>query len=266
MKLNIKLKFILIFKLIFVTLISAAQTKLQDSNSKIIIHQVTLGIGLTYFYYNQSQSSISPLNFKSFRGPSTFLEYKYKWNSDFFLLFNFKQAPGYINSGETLKVKNHNFNWKTYSLDFKSKLSSNNKVFLGRKIEYGIASGFLYHQAPILSLTEMNTAEIEYTNISVLNLGGFLDYQLNNKINTEVFFRYGHVFATRNITLTQPLLFDGSLGLQYHFNSNLAYGWYWYGQYQTYKYSHNDSNSNTKNIGKQTLLYSNMDLRLILKF
>lgn len=223
--------------------------------------------GMTYFDNKQTRSdSTDPFLFKSFTGPSIFLQLEKNLSANWDMMLSLKHAPGKVTSGDTMAVDNPAYYWDTYTLDFQYTRPGWIGVVQNRLIEFSLIGGTAVNIIPILTLSGSNTAFMDYVSMNMMNLGFNLSHQFTSRWYYEMFMRYDHPMSISRMKVSNPFIFDGSLGLVYRISKSVDLGWFWYGQYQTYEYAHEEPKVSSIATGKQTLLYSTMDIRLIFKF
>ncbi|MGZ3770233.1 MAG: hypothetical protein ACXVCR_08780 [Bdellovibrio sp.] len=229
---------------------------------------ISLGAGMTFLDYTQSRDNlITDLKFQSSRGPSVYLGYRYRFNINWDVLGTFKYSPGTITNGDSILIADKSYSWSAFSLESKYTPTRWSSLSLwNRRLSLFGQAGLAYNYVPLIVLVTNTTAQVQYASTQLILAGLGLDYFFKPGWKLEMFMHYDFLFNTQGASFTSPLIFDGSLGVVTDLSNRFDLGLFWYGQYQRYDYVLHDASTGIDAHGKQVLLYSNVDLRLIWKF
>lgn len=237
-------------------------------------NQISLGLGFNYLTYNKNQPDNSlDVSFRTLKGPAYFFEYWRKINNNWEFALNYKEAPGATSSSKDqgILVAEGLYSWRLITFD---SIYFPNNWSIKKESEYFFRSGFRlgiqYHMLPFLRFTgnAANELEIVTNNALMGALGYQAEYEPSPDWRFEFFMRYQYPFSTGSkFKISPSLAFDGSVGGQYNFHKiNTAVGIFWYGQYHKYRTNEIDALLMAPSQSQQTLLFSNVELRLIYKF
>lgn len=230
-------------------------------------NKAVIALGGTYFDFKQEHSSYTePLAFSSFELPSIFAQFEKNLSFNFDIMASYKSAPGKIQDGSNVSLLKHDYRWDTMALDIQYTRSGWIRALKNRLIEFSLLGGVAIDTYPILTVSGLSAASFEYVKLTTLNLGVHFSHQLTKRWYYEFFIRYDYLLSTSNIEVENEFIFDGSAGIIYALKKKLDLGWFWYGKYQTNNYTHYEKELSANAIGRESLFYSTMDLRLIYKF
>lgn len=102
--------------------------------------------------------------------------------------------------------------------------------------------------------------------MTMATLGFEKKFPVSKKLRGEWMTRYQYPILVgtssgSNFTVNPEFAFDGSIGGVYQYNESFRFGLFWYGQWHQYGFKYGPLDS-TAFSGRQTLFYSNVDLRL----
>lgn len=243
--------------------VSQEKTK-NDEQSKTV--WLSLGAGVSFSSLAQDVPGSSELNVGKFSAPFLFLEIGAWLTKAFGFEFSYQSLPGKVLSSASLEVSKEEYIWKTMSAELNYRMS-----YLSSDSEWIFKLGLQQHEIPFLhpqSASEISLFENSMTTASI-------GLQYRRRLGLQTYFegliRYQHPVHTTSVTnsmieVKSPLILDGEVGATYCLNQNLSVGGYWSVQYLSYRYQFSESSSDPAQNGKQTLMQSNLNLRLRWEF
>ena len=234
--------------------------------------EVSIDIGANVMGYKvDSDITSKALNFNSFKLPSVFIEGKFLFSQNFVVSSFYKISPGNVSSTSSLVFDEDSYNWTVLGVDVKYMHDSLRFKTFGAQSLVGFMAGTQMHQVPFVTRVggSSSAVTLEYNSINTLSAGISLDTPWNKFWSSEIFMRYQHPIQTGSLfSVSSATIFDGSIGLRKLLDKKKKWflGAYWYGQYQSYSFKHRDPALNEKINGKQTLIFSNLAVRLTRQF
>lgn len=217
-----------------------------------------LGVGENYQYHQQTIPSISGQSkFQNIQGP-TLLITSGMMGQQMGAEVSYKETPGRMDSSTTVTVKDGSFVWKTFTGEGLYRLENSNSYIRG---------GLQQHSIPFMDLDTTNsTLTVRSNSMTMATLGYEKKYPVSKKLRGEWMIRYQYPILVgtssgNNFTVKPEFAFDGSIGGIYQYNESFRFGLFWYGQWHQYNFKYGPLDS-TSFSGRQTLFYSNVDLRL----
>lgn len=236
----------------------------NDEQSKTV--WLSLGAGVSFSSLAQDVPGSSELNVGKFSAPFLFLEIGAWLTKVFGFEFSYQSLPGKVLSSASLEVSNEEYIWKTMSAELNYRMN-----YLSSDSEWIFKLGLQQQEIPFLhpqSASEISLFENSMTTASI-------GLQYRRRLGLQTYFegliRYQHPVHTTSVTnstieVKSPLILDGEVGATYYLNQNLSVGGYWSVQYLSYRYQFSESSSDPAQNGKQTLMQSNLNLRLRWEF
>ncbi len=221
---------------------------------------VWVGAGMNYQLYKQNAPGVDgDLTFQNLQGPTTsihagFMGPKYGFDA------SLKNTPGEIISSDTITVTNGKYQWQTLSLE----------GIYHYDDYWRLLFGIQHHSMPFMALGNGSSGvDIQKNTLSLVTLGFENRYPLSDKLRFEWLMRYQYPFLAGGqngapFKVKPEFAFDGSLGGVYPVAPTTRLGLYWYGQWHQYSFDHGRGTKAFS--GKQTLFYSNIELRLGFEF
>ena len=223
------------------------------------------GTGMNFVNYGQENPGHSSASFSTIAGPSFYAEIGKVFDSNWGVMGSYKQTPGTV---ELAQINSADYTWNTLAFDYIRRTSEEHEL-LGGQFTYAALVGTQYHMIPYLDYQQgqrkYSLAKVNMMTASV----GFLTQLQRAKWKYEWYMHYQLPFmssgSTGEFKVTPIFAFDGSIGASYQFRPQWRVGGFWYGQYHQYNFESATAGGGT-NAGSQTLIYSNMDLRLGYEF
>lgn len=244
--------------------ISSPSVKIEESAQRSI--WLTLGGGLGFSSLSQDVPGASELNVGKFSAPFLFVEIGAWLTKVFGLEVRYQSLPGKVLSSPSLTVSKEDYTWKTMSAEANYKLYS-----LGSgSDEWIIRAGVQQQEIPFLHPQGPTVISSFENSLTTASIGVHYRRKLEDKIFFESLVRYQHPINSTSVagasfSTHSSLLLDGDIGATYGLSQNFSLGGYWSVQYLSYHYRFTDSVSVAEN-GKQTLIQSNLSLRLKWEF
>lgn len=235
------------------------------------------GTGFNFLSYKQASGDIgSDLEFQTFKGPSLFALGWWNVNENLDANASAKVSPGEVRASDAIQIAAGNYNWLIFALEgtYFPKMW-HNTLFSEYPTRWGVRFGIQHHIVPFISRTGASTteAEIVTNSLSMFTIGIQSTTRISDRWSFEWIMRYQSPLATGSTFDIRPdFAFDGSLGVVYSWRGPWRIGGYWYGQWHDYSFTHQDRylvNTNateTRITGRQSLFFSNAELRLGYEF
>lgn len=235
------------------------------------------GTGFNFLQYKQASGDISAdLQFQTFKGPSFFGKGWWKVNDRLDASFTAKMSPGEVTSSSDIQISEGNYNWLIFALEGTYYPKKWRQRFLeDYPVKWGVRFGIQHHIVPFISRTgaSVTEAEIATNTLSMFTIGVQSNLQLTPKWIFEWFLRYQSPLASGSTFDIRPdFAFDGSLGLIHVMRGSWRIGGFWYGQWHDYSFTHRDrylvnqSSPDPMIDGRQSLFFSNVEIRLGYEF
>lgn len=223
------------------------------------------GLGVNYTSSVQSVEGYSNLEFGRIKSPSSMIRAGFYVSDHAGLDLGFKTTPGEASSSESITVTNGIYNWLTMSAEGLYRWTSDSA-----RSDWTLRAGVQQHQMPFLIGEGVDSVSIVDTSLTNLSLGFEYRKQLKKKMRLEWLMRYQHPISASNtgvnsFRVTPKLHFDGSVGTAYQIGENTYVGIYWYGQYHDFDFKYL-TDSSLEVSGRQSLFFTNFDLRLGMEF
>lgn len=242
------------------------------AEKKPSLYFTNLGLGFNYLNYSQTIPGIgADVAYESLRPVTYFAEAGAKLGKGWKTALSYHDSPGAVKSSTTIPVSNGDYHWRTATAEGMKVLNENFGNFRGEPIELGARFGVQQHWVPFLAVqTPANTIDLRQTSLTMATFGFDVTLMKQRRIRWEVLGRYQYPITAaasdgNNYKINPTFAFDGSLGGVYQFSEDVTLGTYWYGQWHDYGFDYTMSNGQT-NSGRQSLFYSNVELRFGLKF
>lgn len=218
-----------------------------------------LGAGFDFSSFEQAgPEGLESGKFTSVSYPSLTVGAQFYFTDFDALELQYSRWPGKINSGAA-NVSTSSFIWTSYSIEYQ-------RLILERgPLQYSVLLGMQQHETPFLSSGDNDLVEVLSNEFFNASAGLKINYLASNDLVYEAFMRYQHPLSAKSkngydFSVSSPFVFDGSLGVSKSFGERLKAGVYWFGQYQKYDYKFTRDDYDTS--GKETMLNSNIQLRL----
>ncbi len=242
-----------------------------SSKDRKIIEQLFyfwLGFGANFISSAQTDTDGTDLSFQSTPSASHFLKVGGFVSKDIpGLEFSYKQSPGSVASSSDVSVINGQYRWETFASE---------ALFLVREDEFDPAKldktvtarlGIQHHFIPYFATQPSGSVDVRRNSVTNASLGFELVLGAKHKVRYEFLGRYQYPIVSaadggNTFSVTPKFAFDGSIGIASNLNKNMILGAYWYGQWNQYGFSYYDKVNSTSNSGRQSLFYTNMEIRL----
>ncbi len=234
---------------------------------------VWLGVGANLLVYDQTISELSTdIGYQSFKGPSYFAKFYSVLSPAWAFQSTYNSSPGESTSSDAISVKQGEYNWVFYTAEVT--YFPNHWKVSGRfsyLTEFGLQVGLQQHSLPFVfrsSSTDSTEATITTNSATLLSAGATMVIHTARQWFIESFLRYQYPLNSGSLyNLNPELAFDGSVGFVHKLKSNLRIGGFWYGQLHKYNFTEGPDDFTGNAIsGSQTLLFSNLELRLGYEF
>lgn len=224
------------------------------------------GLGVNFTSYTQSVPGMSDVSFGRIKAPSQMMRAGFFFDDRFGLDLGFKSTPGQAESGSTIAVRNGSYEWKTMSAELLSRSTAGPGDTGGTWL---LRAGVQHHEMPFLIPLEADVLEIRGNSLTAVSAGVEYRKLTRGNIRIESQLRYQHpvgggVSAGTTLKMKPRFAFDGSVGAAVEARPNVLLGVYWYGQYHDYGFDFADNGVSFS--GKQSLFFSNIDVRLGFEF
>ena len=238
---------------------------------------VWFGSGFNYLQYKQNSGDINAdLEFSTFKGPSFFSKGWWKINERVDASITAKLSPGEVTSSTDIQIADGQYNWTTFSTEGTYYPGKWNHNIMDRfASRWGVRFGLQHHIVPFILRTgsSITEAEIATNSLTMFTIGFQNNIQFNPRWSFEWFMRYQSPLATGSTFDIRPdFAFDGSLGIIYSLPGSWRVGTFWYGQWHDYsftlkdKYLENTGSPNPRIDGRQSLFFSNVEVRVGYEF
>lgn len=224
------------------------------------------GLGVNFTSYTQSVPGMSEVSFGRIKTPSQMMRAGFFFDDRFGLDLGFKNTPGQAETGNTIAVRNGSYEWKTMSAELLSRSEAGAGDSGGTWL---LRAGVQHHEMPFLIPLAANVLEIRSNSLTAVSAGVEYRKLTRRNIRIESQLRYQHpvgggVSAGTTLKMKPRFAFDGSVGAAVEARPNVFLGVYWYGQYHDYGFDFADNGVSFS--GKQSLFFSNIDVRLGFEF
>lgn len=227
-----------------------------------------LGFGANFISSAQTDIDGTDLSFQSTPSASQFLKVGGFVSKNLpGLEFSYKHSPGSVASSSDVTVVNGQYHWETFSSE---------SLFLLREDEFDSSKldktltarlGIQHHFIPYFSTAPSGTVDVRRNSVTNASFGVELILGAKHKVRYEFLGRYQYPIAAaggggNTFSVTPKFAFDGSVGIASHLTKNIFMGAYWYGQWNQYSFTYYNKVNSTSNLGRQSLFYTNFELRL----
>lgn len=224
------------------------------------------GIGANYTSNSQTVDGFSDVKYGRIKAPSSFFQGGFFVSERLGLDLSYKSTPGEAKSSADITVVNGEYNWQTITAE--GLWRSDSELTDDSEIIWRL--GIQHHQIPFM--VPLGSSQIEVKQYTLTNISLGFDYRwaFDEKMRIEWMMRYQRPVGLTgdsgtSLEMQPQFSFDGSLGAVREIKEDFFAGVYFYGQYQNLEFSYSDSNG-TRFSGKQSLLFSNVELRLGFEF
>lgn len=242
----------------------------KPSELKVIkqLFYLWLGFGTNFISSVQTDTDGTDLSFQSTPSASHSLKVGGFVSKDLpGVEFSYKRSPGSVSGTSELSVINGQYSWETFAAE---------TLFLIREDPFDPGNldktltarfGIQHHFIPYFATQPSGAVEVRRNSVTNASLGVELILGAKHKVRYELLGRYQIPIAAaggegNTFSVTPKFAFDGSVGLASNLSKNLILGAYWYGQWNQYSFTYYDKVNSLSNTGRQSLFYTNFELRL----
>lgn len=253
-----------------VTLQTAKGQELKASPFTEKPYLVWFGLGFNYLKYAQDTDVPSDLSYETFKGPSFFLNGRFRLNPNWYLSTEYKLSPGEVtetenSSGTGNLTDGANYSWVSYGLEALYRPQHHQFGWFKQDWDLRWRFGLQHHIMPFLVPSQNTPVDLDENDLTMLTVGFHFDVNKKKKFSYEFFMRYQYPLMSGSLFDVKPqFAFDGSMGVSYKMNAHWWLGVFWYGQWHEYDFDY--SSSGFKSTGHQSMIYSNIDLRAGIQF
>jgi len=227
---------------------------------------LSLGTGVSFSSLTQDVPGASELNVGKFSAPFMLLELGAWLSKVFGFELSYQSMPGKVLSSPSLTVSKEEYTWKTLSVEANYKTN-----YLSADSEWILKAGLQHQEIPFLYPQSASEISLFENSISTLSAGLQYRRRLGSQIYIDSLIRYQYPFMATSVAgskfdVKSSVILDGEVGASYSLNKNLSLGGFWSVQYLSYRYQFTESSSSPAQNGKQTLIQSNLNLRLRWEF
>jgi hypothetical protein len=225
------------------------------------------GMGVNYTDYSQTVPGFSTVNFGRINAPSQVVRAGFFFDENFALDLAYRNSPGEVSGGSSIKVSNGSYSWKTMSAEILYRPTNFDEK---KKSEWLWRLGVQQHQMPFLIPLAANSLSVGKNSMTSLSAGVEYRKFTSKKVRVEAMLRYQQPISSSaeggtSFDVKPKLNFDGSFGAAYELKPNMFLGAYWSGQCSNFNFDYKDTNG-TVFSGTQNLLMTNFDIRLGVEF
>lgn len=238
----------------------------EDSVESLKRVWLTLGTGVSFSSLTQDVPGASELNVGKITAPFVLLELGAWLSKVFGLELSYQSLPGKVLSSQSLAVSKEDYTWKTMTAEVNYRMN-----YLSADSEWFFKVGVQQQEIPFLYA--QNASEISLYENNLTNASAGLQYRrsLGGRLLLDSTLRYQYPIAAASVAgamfnIKSSLILDGDVGAVYSLTKNLSVGGYWSVQYLSYRYQFSESSSSPVQNGDQTLIQSNLNLRLRWEF
>jgi len=245
--------------------------KIEKSENSAALKQlfyIWMGLGTNFLSLTQTDTDGSDLNFQSTPKTSHFLKVGGFVSKDLpGMELSYKYSPGSVSSSTEVSVINGQYSWETLSAEtlFVIREDSFDPAKLDKTLTARL--GVQQHFTPYFATQPSGSVEVRRNSITNASLGFELILGAKHTVRYEFLGRYQYPIASaggggNTFSVSPKFAFDGSVGIAGRLSKNLFLGAYWYGQWNQYSFSYYDKANSISNSGRESLFYTNFELRL----
>ena len=177
-------------------------------------------------------------------------------------------APGSIKNLQAgVSATKSDYIWHTISAEGGYNLNLKN---WRQKVHISLLGGLERQSVPHFSQPSPNVLESQTVQILSLSAGAAAFVALDQKWTLEGFLRLQQPImdssSESRLDVKAKTGFDGSIGALWQYKEKRYWGVAWFGQWLNYNFSYHDVATQTSQTGKESLFYTNLEVRHIWKF
>jgi len=224
------------------------------------------GTGYNYVNVRQTIADTADVEYENTKGPSAYVEAGYLSAARVGGVVSYKRTPGDVRV-DNYPVNKRDFIWTTTSAEGLWVVPWHARV-LNFPLLWTVRAGVQNHYFPFLYVESGNRL-VQGTNQMLTGSLGFLTETVGSRMKYYWSMRYQQPISSsteggNTFTVTPTLAFDGSVGASYNLTERWKTGLFWYGQLHAYDFNYQSQTQS--NSGKQSLFYSNMEMRIGIDF